>query len=152
MTVMELTASAFGQAASQQVGRRLFVRGGESSGTTGRFRPFDQDWSMAAKPCAMNLETTSSGFSVVVRSFVSRGSTVHLADPLQVQGVVAGGDFELEVPELGILEFGSSQAECYANFMDALAFRWEEYALESDDRLSPRAKALAEAFRAMVVG
>jgi predicted RNase H-like HicB family nuclease len=151
MTVMERSATVFARSSNHPVGGSCLVRGAIYSETSGLLKKFDQDWGMVPRLDQVAVEATTTAFSVIVRSFSAACGTVAFTKPLQVHGVVSEGDYELEVPDLGILEFGESYSECLKNFMDALAFRWEQYGLERDDRMSPRALEQARNFRSLVV-
>jgi len=107
---------------------------------------------MRTSPLKSNSEIAANTSHIEINSFEVSGEIIELERPIRASMTSDRGCFEIEIPELGIIEFGRTDSECLGNFMDALTFRWEEYAMENDSNLSPRALIVANNFRSMAKG
>jgi hypothetical protein len=74
------------------------------------------------------------------------GRTITVS-PITCTSISTASGWVCEIDDLGVLEFGATEAECFDRVRDALAMRWVEYAEESDDRMDEDACRLARRLR-----
>ena len=104
-------------------------------------RGLEQRLAELQESCAQRLSVT------VVRA---GGETFELRRPLEAVAYLEDGAWIHEAAELGLCSYGETREDSLQALHDELAFCWQAYALATEDQLTPDARRLGAALRAIV--